>query len=78
MKNFVDKSTKLFPVWVILFSFWAFLEPQYWNNLDFLIIPLLSLIMFSMGLTLKIEDFIRIFKNYKIIFIAVFFQFLII
>ena len=77
MKNFVDKSTKLFPVWVILFSFWAFLEPQYWNNLDFLIIPLLSLIMFSMGLTLKIEDFIRIFKNYKIIFIAVFFQFLI-
>ena len=33
--------------------------------------------MFSMGLTLKIEDFIRIFKNYKIIFIAVFFQFLI-
>ena len=77
MKNFVDKSTKLFPVWVILFSFWAFLEPQYWNNLDFLIIPLLSLIMFSMGVTLKIEDFIRIFKNYKIIFIAVFFQFLI-
>jgi len=77
MKNFVATSTSLFPLWVILFSFWAFLEPQYWSNLSFLIIPLLSLIMFSMGLTLKVEDFFRIFKNFKIVCLGVLLQFLI-
>ena len=76
MKNFVATSTSLFPLWVILFSFWAFLEPQYWSNLSFLIIPLLSLIMFSMGLTLKVEDFFRIFKNFKIIYLGILLQFL--
>ena len=76
MKHFVATSTSLFPIWVILFSVWAFLEPQYWSNLSFLIIPLLSLIMFSMGLTLKVEDFFRIFKNFKIIYLGILLQFL--
>ena len=67
MKHFVATSTSLFPLWVILFSIWAFLEPQHWSNLSFLIIPLLSLIMFSMGLTLKVENFFRIFKNFKVL-----------
>ena len=75
MKNFVATSTSLFPLWVILFSFWAFLEPQYWSNLSFLIIPLLSLIMFSMGLTLKVEDFLRILKNFKIVCVGIFLGF---
>ena len=76
MKHFVATSTSLFPLWVILFSIWAFLEPQHWSNLSFLIIPLLSLIMFSMGLTLKVEDFFRIFKNFKIIYLGILLQFL--
>ena len=75
MKNFVATSTSLFPLWAILFSFWAFLEPQYWSNLSFLIIPLLSLIMFSMGLTLKVEDFLRILKNFKIVCVGIFLGF---
>jgi len=77
MKHFVSTSTNLFPLWVILFSIWAFLQPQQWSNLNFLIIPLLSLVMFSMGLTLKVEDFIRIFKNFKIICFGILLQFLI-
>jgi BASS family bile acid:Na+ symporter len=76
MKHFVATSTSLFPLWVILFSVWAFIEPQYWSNLSFLIIPLLSLIMFSMGLTLKVEDFFRIFKNFKVICLGILLQFL--
>jgi len=76
MKHFVAMSTSLFPLWVILFSIWAILEPQYWSDLTFLIIPLLSLIMFSMGLTLRAEDFFRIFKNLKIICLGVLLQFL--
>ena len=77
MKIFVDKSTSLFPLWVILFSFWAFLEPQYWSSISFLIVPLLSLVMFSMGLTLRVEDFLRILKNFKIVCVGIFLQFLI-
>ena len=77
MKNFVAKSTNLFPLWVILFSIWAILKPLYWSNISFLIVPLLSLVMFSMGLTLRIEDFLKIFKNFKIICLGVLLQFLI-
>jgi BASS family bile acid:Na+ symporter len=77
MKNFVAKSTNLFPLWVILFSIWAFLDPQYWSNLNFLIVPLLSLVMFSMGLTLEFNDFYRIFKNFKTICLGILLQFLI-
>ena len=75
MKIFVATSTSLFLLWVILFSFWAFLEPRYWSNLSFLIIPLLSLIMFSMGLTLKVENFFRILKNFKIVCVGIFLGF---
>ena len=77
MKHFVAKSTSLFPLWVILFSIWAFLDPQYWSNLNFLIVPLLSLVMFSMGLTLVFDDFYRIFRNLKTICLGIFLQFLI-
>ena len=77
MKKFVDTSTTLFPIWVFIFSIWAFLQPEYWSNLSFLIIPLLSLVMFSMGLTLNINDFLRIFKNMKIILFGIFLQFFI-
>ena len=77
MKNFVAKSTSLFPLWVILFSILAFLKPHFWSNISFLIVPLLSLVMFSMGLTLKIKDFLRIFKKLKIIRFGLLLQFLI-
>ena len=75
MKIFVAKSTSLFPLWVMLFSLWAFLEPQYWSSISFLIVPLLSLVMFSMGLTLRVEDFLRILKNFKIVCVGIFLGF---
>tara|TARA_Y100000590_G_scaffold43665_1_gene46468 strand:+ start:50 stop:970 length:921 start_codon:yes stop_codon:yes gene_type:complete len=77
MQNLVVRLTSLFPIWVLLFSVWAFFKPQYWSNLNYLIVPLLSLVMFSMGLTLKMEDFFRIFRNFKLIFLGIFLQFLI-
>jgi BASS family bile acid:Na+ symporter len=77
MKNFVAKSIRLFPLWVILFSAWALLKPQYWSDISFLIVPLLSVVMFSMGLTLTIEDFLKIFKNFKIVCLGILLQFLI-
>ncbi len=75
MEKIAVKLTKLFPLWIILFSFWSFNEPGLWVKLDFLIIPLLSLVMFSMGLTLKFSNFIKIFKNFKIVLIGVILQF---
>ena len=77
MKNFVAKTIRLFPLWVILFSAWALLKPQYWSDISFLIVPLLSVVMFSMGLTLTIEDFLKIFKNFKIVCLGILLQFLI-
>ena len=77
MKNFVAKTIRLYPLWVILFSAWAFLKPQYWTDISFLIVPLLSVVMFSMGLTLTIEDFLKIFKNFKIVCLGILLQFLI-
>ena len=77
MKNFIAKSIRLFPLWVILFSAWALLKPQYWSGISFLIVPLLSVIMFSMGLTLRAEDFLKIFKNFKIVCLGILLQFLI-
>ena len=77
MKNFVAKSIRFFPLWVILFSAWALLKPQYWSDISFLIVPLLSVIMFSMGLTLRAEDFLKIFKNFKIVCLGILLQFLI-
>ena len=75
MKIFVAKSTSLFPLWVMLFSVWAFLEPQHWSSISFLIVSLLSLVMFSMGLTLRVEDFLRILKNFKIVCVGIFLGF---
>ncbi len=75
MNKIVATSTKLFPLWIILFSFWSFKEPDFWIKKDFLIIPLLSLVMFSMGLTLKFSNFIKIFKNFKIVLLGISLQF---
>lgn len=76
MIKFINASTVLFPVWAILFSFWAYFDPEPWLSLKDFIVPLLSIVMFSMGLTLSIKDFQIIFKNVKVIFIGLSLQFL--
>ena len=76
MNKFINLATNLFPVWVIVFSIWAYFDSQTWTALQTFVIPLLSIVMFSMGLTLKTKDFYRIFKNFKIILLGIFLQFL--
>ena len=76
MNKFINLATNLFPLWVIVFSIWAYFDSQTWTALQTFVIPLLSIVMFSMGLTLKTKDFYRIFKNFKIILLGVFLQFL--
>ena len=62
--------------WAILFSVWAYFDNEIWSALQDFVIPLLSIVMFAMGLTLKIKDFYKIFKNLKIVFLGIFLQFL--
>ena len=61
MNKFINLATNLFPLWVIVFSIWAYFDSQTWTALQTFVIPLLSIVMFSMGLTLKTKDFYRIF-----------------
>ncbi|GMR00886.1 MAG: bile acid:sodium symporter family protein [Gammaproteobacteria bacterium] len=51
---------RLFPLWAIALSTAAYFVPAPFVELKASIIPLLTIIMFSMGLTLSMDDFKRI------------------
>lgn len=52
-----------FAWWVLLFAILAFLLPSAFIGLKGAIVPLLGLVMFGMGLTLKLEDFAAVFRQ---------------
>ncbi len=54
--------TRLFPLWALLFSALAWSTPSLFIDGKGLIVPLLSLVMFGMGLTLRADDFRRVLK----------------
>jgi len=51
--------TRFFPLWAIGFSVIAYFNPAPFTEMKAVIIPLLAIIMFSMGLTLSLDDFKR-------------------
>ncbi|AXY23331.1 Sodium Bile acid symporter family protein [Komagataeibacter saccharivorans] len=55
--------TRLFPVWAVLVSLCAVLFPAPFVALTPAITPLLAFIMFTMGVTLTVEDFARIARR---------------
>jgi len=59
--------TRLFPLWAIALSSLAYLYPAPFIELKPGIVPLLITIMFSMGLTLSIDDFKRALNMPKLI-----------
>ncbi|QKF83066.1 bile acid:sodium symporter family protein [Halarcobacter ebronensis] len=73
----IKKISSFFPIWAILFSIFTYSYPNSVVDLKGWIIPLLILIMFCMGITLKISDFKRVLKRPKIVALAVSLQFLI-
>jgi len=52
-----------FAYWVLLFAVLAFLQPAWFSGLKGAIVPLLGLVMFGMGLTLKPGDFSEIARH---------------
>jgi BASS family bile acid:Na+ symporter len=66
---------RFFPLWAILLSVLAYYLPVLFVELKIYIIPLLSLVMFFMGLTLTVDDFKRVLVSPKPVFIGVLAQF---
>lgn len=57
------RITELFPVWAILCASLAYLQPGLFTPLKSAISPLLGLIMFGMGMTLRVDDFRYLLKQ---------------
>ncbi len=55
--------TRFFILWIILFSAVAYFFSSVFENLGFLIVPMLAVIMFAMGITLRTDDFRRVFSR---------------
>lgn len=72
----MNKFNALFPLWAFLLTIIAFLFSDFFTPLSSLIVPLLAMVMFCMGLALGKDDFLRIAKNPKPVFVGVVLQFL--
>jgi len=71
----INRIVNLFPVWAIILSTVAFYNADIFSSLKDIIIPLLALVMFSMGMTLTWDDFKAVVKKPTVIAIAVCIQF---
>ena len=72
----MTRFNQLFPVWALCLSCIAFVASDFLSSFEEAIVPLLTLVMFMMGLTLTQKDFRRISKEPKAVFIGVLLQFL--
>jgi len=59
---FMIRLTQLFPLWALIISVWAWLQPGAFDTFGDWIVPLLAVVMFGMGLTLQVSDFERILR----------------
>ena len=63
--NLCKVITRFFPIWVVLFSFYAFYAPSTLKTLGFTVTYLLGFVMLTMGLTMSIGDFKLVFSRPK-------------
>ncbi len=59
----MTRITSLFPMFAILAATLAYLQPGIFAPLSGAIMPLLTLIMFAMGLTLTLDNFTNVFRR---------------
>ena len=74
--DMLARFDNLFPVWAILLCAISLLFNSSFSGLQFAIVPLLSGVMFMMGLTLSKADFQRIVASPKPVVVGVVLQFL--
>lgn len=65
IENISTFAGKTFTIWVILFAGIAYLSPDHFKWIGSYIVPLLGIVMFGMGLTLKLSDFKEVFRRPK-------------
>ena len=73
----INRITGLFPLWAIVFSLIAFVSPGLFSGMKSAIVPLLTVVMFGMGMTLTWENFLEVVKSPRLIVLGVFLQFFI-
>ncbi|MFT5712980.1 MAG: BASS family bile acid:Na+ symporter [Glaciecola sp.] len=71
----IGRITQLFPVWALLFSVIAMVQPTLFVGLKTQIIPLLTIIMLAMGVSLTPRDFVNVAKHKVAIGVGVLLQF---
>lgn len=71
----IEQLTSLFPLWAIIISILAYFTPLFFASWKSAIVPLLTVIMFGMGMTLTWEDFARTLKEPKKILTGIFLQY---
>lgn len=72
----LTRVTRLFPLWALLGSLLAWLQPGWFSPLQTAIVPLLGLVMFGMGITLTGENFMTVLRQPLPVAIGVTMQFL--
>ncbi|MCG7546563.1 bile acid:sodium symporter family protein [Pseudoalteromonas sp. Of7M-16] len=73
----LNRAIQLFPLWTLLLSTVAYLTPEHFTPFKSAIIPLLTVIMLSMGLTLTWSDFNKVMQAPKAILLGVLLQYLV-
>ncbi|MEY0933411.1 bile acid:sodium symporter family protein [Providencia rettgeri] len=73
----LSKVTRLFPLWALLLSIFAYYTPNSFTGISPFISYLLMLIMFTMGVTLRISDFKRVVTRPAPVIICTFIHYLI-
>ncbi|MCL1091994.1 bile acid:sodium symporter family protein [Shewanella profunda] len=66
---------RFFPLLALLGALTAYLEPNWFTDLKSSIVPLLMIIMLSMGLTLNLQDFANAFKQKRAVVTGLILQF---
>ncbi|BAJ02831.1 bile acid:sodium symporter family protein [Shewanella violacea] len=71
----LENINRFFPVLALVGAVTAYVMPQWFTDLKFLIVPLLIIIMLSMGLTLSLDDFSRALKQKRAVLLGLMLQF---
>ena len=66
---------KTFAIWAIVSAILGFIFPEFFASLAKYIVPILGIIMFGMGTTLKTDDFAEVIKRPKLVIIGLIAQF---
>ncbi len=75
MNSVLNRLTQLFPLWAIIFSLLAWQYPELFRSYEPWIVPLLSVVMFGMGLTLHLSDFSYVLQMPRLIFAGIALQY---